>query len=238
MDDVQALLQKADKHLGVAATLYEADLELQRVSPTLRGKIKAFLESERAALDNLAQRLRVAGAASDSQARFPLAPDAAAFDAALDEHLPGIREQRPEVTAALARHQPFTVPALGLLGHLAADERCQRLTPDTRPAPQVDAPPPPPPPPPTEPGPSKPAPAQAPSTAGLGAGLTGPLMINGFEYDPVTLQPLNPTTPPPRETVYVAWLFHGRDPALPTLEAIQAAVSAAVGDVSEAAGLS
>jgi len=234
MDDVRAVMEKAEKHLAAAATLYEADLGLQRVSPTLRGKVKAFLESERTALDNLARRLVGAGAAGDSQGRYPLAADPTAFDAALDEHLPGLRDARPDVAAALARHQPFTVPALGLLGHLAADERCQHLTPETLPAPHVDTPPPPPP---AEPEASKPAPAQPPSAAGLGAGLTGPLMINGFEYDPVTLQPLNATAPPPRETVYVAWLFHGRDHALQTLEAISAAVAAAVEDITAVAGL-
>ena len=54
MDDVRSVLKKADAHLLAVGTLFEVDLELQRVSPTLRAKVRSFLETERAALDQLA----------------------------------------------------------------------------------------------------------------------------------------------------------------------------------------
>ena len=234
MDDVQAVLSKADSQLVAAGTLYVADLELQRVSPTLRGKIKAFLDNEQAALDQLAQRLAAGGAAPE-EARYPLADDAEGFDSAFDQQLPGVREGRPEVAAALARHQPFDVPALGRLRDLVADPKRQRLSPDTRPAPKVEAaeeta---------TQAEPAEPAPAPPHLPPGpFGAGLTGPLVINGAEYDPVTLKPLNPAPEQVRDSIYVAWRFEGIDePALQTLEAIQAAVAAAVAEISAAASL-
>lgn len=231
MDHVKAVLQKAAGQLEAVATLYEADLELQRVSPTLRGKIRAFLESERSALDWLARRLAVVDEPGGTEVRYPLADLAGDFDACLDEQLPGVREGRPDVAAVLARHQPYTVPALRLLGDLLLDEKRQRLTPETRPAPKVEpaaAP---------EPAEPPPAPPRLPPGA-FGAGLTGPLVINGADYDPVTLLPLIPPPAQLRDSVYVAWRFEGSEAhALPTLQAIQAAVAAAVAEISATADL-
>lgn len=238
MDDVAVALEKADRHLAMIGTLYEADLELQRPSPTLRAKVNAFLEVERAALDHLAARVLAAGGAAEAAGpEYPLAPDEPRFEVALDKHLPGVREARPEVAAAIARHQPFTVPALAQLRALLLEPKRQRLTPEAKPAPEDVAPPPPPAAEPA-PEPEPAAPAPRPPSGGLSGGLTGPLVINGVEHDPITLRPLQPLPEVRRETIYVAWRFDGDEAtALRSLEAIQAAVAATIGDVSAAAGL-
>jgi len=225
MDDLQASLLKAETQLMAVGTLYEADLELQRVSPSLRGKIKSFLENEREALDLLAQRLV---AADDVHTHYPMASQATGFDASIDKNMPGVRENRPDVATAVGRHQPFGVDALARLRDLLVDPKLQRLTPRTRPAPpEITAPT----------APVEPAtPSRPPPSGGTGGGLTGPLFINGVEYDPITLQPLNPLPQPRRETVYVAWQFEGSEaPALQTLEAIHLAVLAAIAEVSATA---
>ena len=136
MDDVRSVLQKADAQLTMIGTLYEADLELQRTSPTLRAKIRAFLESERAALDQLALRVVAAAGSGETHVHFPMAPWEAGFEASIDKNMPGVREARPEVAATIARHQPYNVPALAQMRELLRDEERQRLTPETKPAPE------------------------------------------------------------------------------------------------------
>lgn len=229
MDDVQVALKKADGHLTMIGALYGADLELQRLSPTLRTKVKVFLETSRSALDQLAERVVTATGAGEAHVHYPLAADAAKFDASIAKNMPGVQDARPDLAAVIASHQPYGVPALARLRELLVQEERQRLTPKTRPAPQeAEAPP---------------ASAEAPSPpppTGLGAGLTGSVFINGVEYDPVTLQPLNPMPLARRETVYEDWLFvldGGEVSALGTLEAIRAAVAAAIDEVTLAAGL-
>jgi len=233
MDDVQMALQKADGQLAMIGTLCEADLELQRVSPTLRAKINAFLENERLALDHLAVRVMAAGGIGEAHTHYPLAADAPRLEPSFDKNMPGIREARPDVAAVIGRHQPFNDPSLGRLRELLMDVKRQGLKPQTRPAPPdiEDTPPP------AIQDPPRPVPPPPPS-GGFGGGLTGPLVINGVEHDPVTLRPLNPLPAPRRETIYVAWLFEGTEsPALQTLEAIHAAVLSAIDEVAAAAGL-
>ena len=84
MDDIRAVLQRSDAHLTMIGTLYEADLELQRASPTLRAKIRAFVDSEKTALDQVAQRAMPAAASGEVDVHYPLAPEAETFDAFLD----------------------------------------------------------------------------------------------------------------------------------------------------------
>lgn len=237
MEDTRAVLKKADAQLTMIGTLYEADLELQRVSPTLRAKIHGFLENERAALDQLAARLVASLGAGEAHVHYPMAADEPRFEASISKNLPGINEQRPEVAAAIARHQPFNVPGLGQLRELLVDETRQRLTPETRPAPPEPASPEPAPPAADEVEAAPPAPPP-PRPPGLGAGLTGGVFINGVEHDPVTMQPLNPVAPARRETIYVDWRFEGSETsALRALESIHVAVSAAIDEVAAAAGL-
>lgn len=233
MKDVRALLEKADLQLSMLTTLYTADLELQRISPTLRFKVKAFLDTERAALDKLAEGVVVATGAGEGHIHYPLAAHEAMFETSVDKHMPGVREARPDLAATIARHQPFSVPPLAQLRELLRDENRQKLTPETSPAPPEPEVVPEP-----EPAPVAAAPKPPPPQGGLGAGLTGPMFINGVEYDPMTLAPINPTPPARRETVYVDWHFQGQEAsALHTLQEIQGAVAAAVDEVAAAAGL-
>jgi hypothetical protein len=235
MDDLQSVLQKADAQLIAVDTLYGADLELQRSSPTLRGKIRGFLESERAALDHLARQVVAATGSGETHVHYPLAPWEAGFEASIDKNMPGVREARPDIASTIARHQPYSSPGLARLRELLQDEKRQQLTPETKPAPEeAEAP---------EPAPAPeppPTPAPPPPQGGLGAGLTGPMFINGVEYDPVTLKPIHPPPVARRDTIYVDWLFTldgGPAPALPTLQSIQAAVATAIDEVRGAAGL-
>ena len=228
MDATRAVLQKADAQLSMVGTLYGADLELQRVSPTLRGKIKGFLDSERAALDQLAARIVASVGAGEAHVHYPFAAEKSLFAESVGKNLPGVREARPDIVDVIARHQPFSVPALAQLRELLRDEARQRLTPETRPAPQVADPPP------DEAAPDPVAPRPPPA----GTGLTGGVFINGIEYDPVTLKRLNPEPEVKRETVYVDWQFEGSDTsALRTLEAVHAAVTTAIDEISAAAEL-
>lgn len=238
MDEVRVVLLEAEKQMAAIRTLYDADLELQRVSPTLRAKIKGFLGNQRSALDHLAQSVVAAHGTGGAHTHYPFAGDAAAFEPSLEKNMPGVREQRPDVADAIAGHQPFTAPALASLRDLLNDESQQRLTPETRekpkdpetlappemavPATEVE---------------STPAPAGPPPGAG-GIMLSGGLFINGVEYDPITLKQQQEARRQESTVVYADWRFAGRDAsALSTLEAISAAVGAAVGEVSATAGL-
>lgn len=238
MDDVHDVLQKADRHLTMIGALYEADLELQRQSPTLRGKVRTFLDTEKSALDFVAGRVVAAAGVTDADAHYPLAPEASSFDAFLDKFMPGVRETLPDVAAAVSAHQPYAVPALAQLRALLIDETRQGLIPRTRPAPAEAAPQPSE----EEANGAVPAPAPLPPPpSGMGGGLTGAVFINGVAHDPITMQPLNPTPAVRRDTIYEDWLFVFDDievSALRTLEAIHAAVTSAVEEVSAVPGSS
>jgi len=224
MDDARTVLEKADRQLAMIGTLYGADLELQRLSPTLRAKIKAFLDNERAALDHLAARVVAASGVGEVHTHYPLSPWEAGFEASVDKNMPGVRESRPDLAATIARHQPFSVPGLAHLRDLLVDDKWQRLSARTKPAPAALR---------ADPDPGEAAAAPPPRPPGMGAGLTGGVFINGVEHDPVTLQPLEAPAPVRRETIYVDWLFEGSEvSALSTLEGIHAAVGAAVDEVS------
>lgn len=236
MDQVRAVLREVEKQLVAIRTLYEADLELQRVSPTLRAKIKGFLGNQRSALDQLAQGVAAAHGAGGTHTHYPFAGDATAFEPSIDKNMPGVRERRPDVAAAIARHQPFTAPALAKLRDLLNDESQQRLAPETRERPKdIDTPAAPAAA--AEPAEPNPAPAGPPPGAG-GIMLSGGLFINGVEFDPITLQRQQEAQRRESPVICVDWRFGGSDTsALSTLEAINAAVAAAVGEVSATAGL-
>lgn len=241
MDEVRTVLAEVDKQLLAIGTLYQADLELQRPSPTLRGKIKGFLGNQRAALDHLAQAVVAAHGAGEVHTHYPFAAEGQAFEASLDRNMPGVREQRPDVAAAIGRHQPFSVPAMARLRDLLNDESQQRLTPETREkAPEAGAPVDPVPE--EQPVPEAPAPEPVgrpvPPTNAGGTGLSGGIFINGVEYDPITLQRHQEAQRQASTVIYVDWRFGGSDAsALSTLEAIDQAVRAAIEEVSAAAGL-
>jgi hypothetical protein len=236
MKDVRTVLQKAETQLTMLDTLYDADLDLQRTSPTLRFKIKAFLDSERSALDHLAAAIVASCGLGEGHIHYPLAAEAERFDESFDKNMPGVREKRPDLVAVVARHQPFSVQGLGDLRDLLRDEDRQKLTPQTQPAPPEPEPAPPPP-----AGPDAPAarPVPPPPSGGLGPGLTGPIFINGVEYDPITLKQINAPPPVKRDTIYVDWHFAGSETsARQTLQGIKAAVGAAIDEVAAAADLS
>lgn len=233
MKDVRAVLQKADLQLTMIDTLYDADLDLQRISPTLRFKIKAFLDSERSALDHLAAAVVASCGLGEGHIHFPLAPEAERFDESFDKNMPGVREKRPDLAPVVARHQPFSVPGLADLRNLLRDENNQKLTPVTQPAPPEAEPPPAP-----EPDATPPQQSPPPPSGGLGPGLTGPVFINGVEYDPITLKPINAAPPARRDTIYVDWHFAGSGAsARKTLKGVTAAVTAAIDDIAAAADL-
>lgn len=236
MDEVRGSLEVAAKHLVAIGTLYEADLDLQRVSPTLRGKIKGFLASQRSALDHLAQQVVAAHGTAGAHTHYPFAPEAAGFEASIDRNMPGVRERRPDLAATIARHQPFAATALGQLRNLLNDESTQRLTPETRERPKDQGP--------SGPaereaeGPSGPAAPPAPPVNAGGMTLSGGLFINGIEYDSTTLQRQQEAERRASELIYVGWRFgESGTSALADLEAIDAAVRSAVDEVSISAGL-
>ena len=242
MDQVRVVLDEAEKQLVAIGTLYGADLELQRASPTLRGKIKAFLGNQRAALDHLASDVVTTHGAGEAHSHYPFAAEAETFEASIDKNMPGVRERRPDLTAAIARHQPFSVPALARLRDLLNDETQQRLTPETRDKPkdvevaaaaddETEAP---------AESPAAPAapPKAGPANQGGIVGLTGGVFINGVSYDPITLQRQEEARQREATVIYVDWRFGGSEAsALSTLEAINAAVRAAIEEVSATAGL-
>ena len=243
MDQVRTVLDEAEKQLVAIGTLYGADLELQRPSPTLRGKIRGFVGNQRAALDHLAHDVVAAHGAGEAHTHYPFAAEADAFEASVDKNMPGVREQRPDVAATVARHQPFSVPALARLRDLLTDDTRQRLVPETRDKPKEPAPEGPP-----EgaagggaaggPAPAPEAPPAPPANQGGIVGLTGGVFINGVAYDPITLQRKEEERKQQSTVIYVDWRFEGSDEsALSTLQAIDAAVRAAVDEVSATAGL-
>lgn len=232
MDDVRGVLHEAEKQLVAIGTLYEADLELQRASPTLRGKIKGFLANQRAALDLVAEGVVAAHGAGEAHTHYPFAGDEVGFEGSIDKNMPGVRAGRPDIAGVVARHQPFSVPALAQLRGLLTDESQQRLTPETRERPKDAAPAAPADP----PAPAAPPPP-APANAG-GAVLSGGLFINGVPHDPTTLQRQQEERLAESKDIYVDWRFGGSDgSALTVLRAIGAAVRSTIDEVSVAAGL-
>ena len=243
MDQVRVVLEEAEKQLVAIGTLYGADLELQRASPTLRGKIKAFLGNQRAALDHLAHDVVATHGAGEAHSHYPFAAEADTFDASIDKNMPGVRERRPDLAATIARHQPFSVPALARLRDLLNDETQQRLAPETRDKPkdvevpaaadaEADVP--------VAPAAAAPAapPKAGPANQGGIVGLTGGVFINGVSYDPITLQRQEEARQREATVVYVDWRFGGSEAsALATLEAISAAVRETIEEVSATAGL-
>ena len=235
MDDVRTVLHEAGKQLVAIGTLYEADLTLQRASPTLRGKIKGFLANQRAALDHLAEGVAAVHGAAEAHTHYPFARDAEAFDASIDKNMPGVRAQQPDVATVISRHQPFSDPALARLRDLLTDPTLQKLTPETRerPKPEPAAVPEPA----TASGSSEPVPPPPPVNAGGGV-LSGGLFINGVSHDPVTLQRQQEAELALSKEIYVDWRFgESETSALATLAAIDAAVRVAITEVSATAGL-
>jgi hypothetical protein len=234
MDDVRTVLHEAEKQLVAIGTLFEADLTLQRASPTLRGKIKGFLANQRAALDHLAEGVVAAHGAAEAHTHYPFARDAEAFDASIDKNMPGVRTQQPDVATVISRHQPFSDPGLAELRDLLTDPTLQKLTPETRERPKPDPAAVPEPP---AAGSSEPVPPAPPVNAGGGV-LSGGLFINGVSHDPVTLQRQQEAELAQSKEIYVDWRFgESETSALATLAAIDAAVRAAITEVSAAAGL-
>jgi len=247
MDEVRAVLQEVEKQLVAIGTLYEADLELQRVSPTLRGKLKGFLGNQRSALDHLAHAVVAAHGSGEAHTHYPFAAEAGAFEASLDKNMPGVREQRPDIADTIARHQPYCVPALARLRDLLNDESQQRLTAETRDKPKddgtpasadpldaatVEAPAP------AAPAPAVTATSPVPPTNAGGSTLSGGVFIDGVEYDPMTLKRHQEAQRAASTVIYVDWRFAGSDAsALSTLEAINEAVRAALEEVAATAGL-
>lgn len=233
MDEVRGALQEADKQLLAIRTLYEADLSFQRASPTLRGKIKAFLGNQRAALDHLAEAIVAAHAVGGGHTHYPFAAEEAVFEASLDKNMPGVREHRADVAAAIGRHQPFTAPALADLRGLLNDESQQRLVPETRDRVAVEAAP-------LagdRPVEVSPTPPMPPTDAG-GIVLSGGLIIDGVAHDPITLASRLEAQRLESKVDYVDWRFGLSDAsALSTLESIDAAVRAALADVAATAGV-
>ena len=239
MDQVRTVLDEAEKQLVAIGTLYGADLELQRASPTLRGKIRAFLDNQRAALDHLAHDVVAAHGAGDAHTHYPFAPEADRFEASVDKNMPGVREHRPDIAATIARHQPFSVAALDRLRDLLSDDKRQRLVPETRDKPKEVAPASP------EgaaaggaeqPAPDPEVPPAPPANQGGIVGLTGGVFINGVAYDPITLKRQEEERKQQSAVIYVDWRFDGSDEsALSTLQGIDAAVRAAIDDVSTTA---
>lgn len=234
MDEVRTVLSKAEAQLTALGTIYDADLELQRLSPTLRGKLNAFLEGQRSALDLLAAKLVVvAGGTAEGNIYYPLAPDPTEFEAYITKHTPGVLANRPDIAEVIARHQPGHVPGLAQLRTLLIDEKQRRLVPETIPVPvDPDAAAA------TESVPAAPLPPMPP--AAIPAGLSGAVYIDGVAHDPVTLRRLVPLAEAPRDKIYTAWKFafeSGEVSALPVLQAIQSAVAAAIEEISATAGL-
>lgn len=247
MEDVRTALNDAHRQLAAIGTLYEADLELQRPSPTLRGKIKGLLANYRAALDHLAEAVVAASGAGGAHTHYPFARETAGFDESIDKNMPGVRAAQPDVAAVIGRHQPCSQPALAVLRDLLTDPTQQRLTPLTRKRPQPEA---------TAapaettaepagtsaapvepPAPSPPAPPVYSPTAG-GAVLSGGLFIDGVSFDPITLQRQQEEQRQASKEIYLEWRFEGFDAsALATLAAIDAAVRVAVDEVAAIAGL-
>jgi len=232
MDDVRGVLDEAEKQLVAIGTLYEADLVLQRASPTLRGKIKGFLANQRAALDHLAEGVVAAHGAGEAHTHYPFARDEEGFEVSIDKNMPGVRAQRPDVAAAIARHQPFSVPALAQLRDLLTDPTQQRLTPETRERPPSEVAP-------DGPPPAEPAEALAPPPANAGgAVLSGGLFIDGVSHDPTTLRRQQEARLAETKEIYVDWRFGAAETsALATLAAVDSAVRAAIAEVAAAAGL-
>ena len=237
MDDVRTVLHEAEKQLVAIGTLFEADLTLQRASPTLRGKIKGFLANQRAALDHLAEGVVAVHGAAEAHTHYPFARDAEVFDASIDKNMAGVRAESPDVATVISRHQPFSDPALARLRDLLTDPTLQKLTPETRERPKPDPAAVP------EPasafGSSEPVPPPPPPPINAGGGvLSGGLFINGVSHDPVTLQRQQEAQLAESKEIYVDWRFgESETSALATLAAIDAAVRAAITEVSAAAGL-
>lgn len=230
-DDIRALLDASARQLEELVGAYEAALRSKQVSAALQVLVKNILENQRSALDHLAADLTRRFGNVGGRVYYPLAPEPSRFQASMDSRMPGVLAARPDVGAAIERHQPYS-PGHAWLGRLVAltnENKHVQLTAQTRDETRW-----------IETG--------RPGGAGVGfrpyqpgkggVSFSGDFFINGVQIDPVTLQPATGGPKPYRETIYVDWLFEDAgDPVLTVLRAAQDGAEGVVGEVLAVAGL-
>lgn len=128
LDEIDALLADADAEIDATATIHDAALEEPKLRRRLQINVKHVLEGQRSSLDYLAVEMtRRFGTENSTKAYYPLATTPGRFAQSIEQKMPGVAESRPDVAAAVRRHQPFGVPELGTLVALVNEAKHNRL---------------------------------------------------------------------------------------------------------------
>ncbi len=109
MEEIGASLSKAERDLAGLRPLYEKDLQAKAVSADLRVEIKTILENQRSPLDYLARELvtRFGNATPGHKVYYPSCAQQTDFPSQINGRMPGVKDKRPDIAAAIERHQPF-----------------------------------------------------------------------------------------------------------------------------------
>jgi hypothetical protein len=108
LEDIEALLQEADALLAEFKDIYEDTLAAKKQGYKLKPKMKSILEHQRSALDYLAHEIRERdGTKSKARTYYPSAYKPQDFNQRIGTCMPGVRQARPDIAAAIERHQVY-----------------------------------------------------------------------------------------------------------------------------------
>jgi len=137
IENIQALLEKADDQLEKIKAEYSKSLHAQSISAMLRIEIKNLCENMRSVLDYLAHDIHECycqKGSSGARFYFPILPDKKSFDSKLNQWFPGLRQAASNVVSALEVIQPFQSGQewLGLFNRLNNENKHGDLVEQTR----------------------------------------------------------------------------------------------------------
>jgi len=232
MEEITALLRKAQRDLDGLHPLYKQSLAAKAISIELKLEIKSILENQRSLLDYLAREIvsRFGNQRPNAKVYYPSAPRQADFASQMNGWMPGVAESRPDIVAAIERHQKFQPDHewMEWLWMLATENKHERLSAQTRMetwrvtaqgnSGSID---------------------YVPYTPETGGVIFGPgVSIGGVPVNPATQRPVPHPSQTVTEIIFVDWLFADlKLSVLAVVEAIQAGVHSALDDIVQAAGL-
>jgi hypothetical protein len=108
LEDIEALLNEADESLAEFEGIYQETLAAKKQGYKLKPKMKGILEHQRSALDYLAHEIRERdGTKNKAKTYYPSAHKPQDFNQRIGACMPGVRQARPDIAAAIERHQAY-----------------------------------------------------------------------------------------------------------------------------------
>lgn len=130
LDDIQALLDDARAQIALAGTLHDKALTTPQARGPFKTRIKNILEAERSVLDYLAVELTNRHGTPRGLIYYPLSQDEPGFDDEMENKMPGVAANRPDIADAIKKHQPWQPNGEWLreLNQLTREQKHNRLS--------------------------------------------------------------------------------------------------------------